>query len=76
MQSPRAAAASQVVMGLSFFSAPKLVSQLVVRCVLGLLSVGALLKVQRATRRQFGANAGRAFVLLTCCQFHWLFYSR
>mmetsp|Transcript_45746 Transcript_45746/g.106727 ORF Transcript_45746/g.106727 Transcript_45746/m.106727 type:complete len:665 (-) Transcript_45746:569-2563(-) len=55
--------------------ASKYTAQLTVRCVLGLLSCAALLKVQRATRRQFGANAARAFVLLTCVQFHWLFYA-
>ena len=55
--------------------APKLVAQLAARVLLGCANVAGLAAVRRATRRQFGAIAGKAFVLLACCQFHGLFYA-
>ena len=54
---------------------PKLVTQLAARVLLGCANVAGLAAVRRATRRQFGAVAGKAFVLLACCQFHGLFYA-
>ena len=50
-------------------------TQLAARMLLGCANVAGLAAVRRATRRQFGAVAGKAFVLLACCQFHGLFYA-
>ena len=55
--------------------APRLATQLVARALLGAANVAGLVAVRRATRRQFGAAAGAAYVLLACCQFHGLFYA-
>ena len=52
----------------------KLAAQHAVRAVLGCVSCACLVAVLRATRRQYGRDAAHALVLLTCSQFHWLFY--
>ena len=40
------------------------------RMLLGCANVAGVAAVRRATRRQFGPLAGKAFVVLACCQFH------
>ena len=59
----------------SLAGASKLSALYLVRCMLGLLSTSGLLQVMRATRRQYGYDAFRAFGVLSALQFHWLFYS-
>ncbi|KAG2225899.1 hypothetical protein INT45_006595 [Circinella minor] len=49
--------------------------QLIVRVLLGALVSLALIRIQVAIKRLFGYPASVAFVLLTCCQFHFIFWS-
>ncbi|KAI9315694.1 hypothetical protein BX666DRAFT_1816887, partial [Dichotomocladium elegans] len=49
--------------------------QVVVRLVLGgIVSLG-LSRLQMAVKKVYGSRASTAFALLTCCQFHILFWS-
>ncbi|KAL1503477.1 hypothetical protein AB1Y20_011961 [Prymnesium parvum] len=68
-------ASSPIVASLALLGLPKLFAQIAVRCILGLASGVALVAVHRATRRQFKTDSARAFTLLTCLQFHWMFYA-
>ncbi|KAJ8654422.1 hypothetical protein O0I10_009863 [Lichtheimia ornata] len=49
--------------------------QLIVRLVLGTIVAAALTRFQTAVGKLFGSGASTAFALLTCCQFHILFWS-
>lgn len=49
--------------------------QLVVRLVLGTIIAAALTRFQTAVGKLYGSGASTAFALLTCCQFHILFWS-
>jgi len=70
-----AAASAPLVLSLSALGMPKLHAQLLVRLVLGLASAAASLGVLRATRRRLGRPTASALLLLTCVQFHPLFYA-
>ena len=69
-----ALASSPLVALLSLLGAPKVAALYAVRATLAIASCGCLVRVMRATRRQFGHGAYVALALLTCSQFHWLFY--
>ncbi len=67
--------AAHVVWPLAAFGLlPKLGALYLVRLTLAAASCAALVCVQRATARNFGASAAQAFALLSATQFHWLFY--
>ncbi len=70
-----AAASAPLVLPLAAVGAPKPAAQFAVRLVLGASSVAGLAAVRRATSRRFGPAAGKAFVMLSVCQFHQLFYA-
>lgn len=70
-----AAASSPLVAAIAALGLPKLFAQYAVRCTLALASSLALCAVRRATARQIGRDAARAFVMLSAVQFHWLFYA-
>ncbi|ORX52044.1 hypothetical protein DM01DRAFT_1259294, partial [Hesseltinella vesiculosa] len=52
-----------------------LVEQCVVRCVLGALVVGSLVPWHQSIQLLFGRRAAMWSVILTCCQFHFCFWS-
>ncbi|KAL5516714.1 hypothetical protein EMCRGX_G002119 [Ephydatia muelleri] len=58
-----------------FFPAEKIVSQYIVRIVLGLSVCLAFIAYRRAVTSKLGAAVGTALVLVTSCQFHFLYYS-
>ncbi|KAF8175824.1 alpha-1,6-mannosyltransferase subunit [Pholiota molesta] len=48
--------------------------QVLARLVLASLNAWVLCLIRRSTGRRFGTNAGVLFTLLTCSQFHYLFW--
>jgi alpha-1,6-mannosyltransferase len=63
-----AASSSPIVGLLSLFGQPKLASLYVARAVLATASCAGLVRVARAARRQFGTDAYKALLLLSCTQ--------
>ena len=67
-------ASSPLVAALGFAGQPKLYSLYAVRGVLACLSCGCLTFLLRKVRLQYGRDTYRALILISCSQFHWLFY--
>ncbi|KAL6072119.1 dolichyl-P-Man:Man(7)GlcNAc(2)-PP-dolichol alpha-1,6-mannosyltransferase [Balamuthia mandrillaris] len=54
---------------------PKLYTQYLVRGVMAMITTVGLAFFRRAIGKAFGKDTARAFALITCSQFHLLFYS-
>eukprot|EP00742_Colponemidia_sp_Colp-10_P012652 GILJ01014236.1.p1 GENE.GILJ01014236.1~~GILJ01014236.1.p1 ORF type:complete len:488 (-),score=59.12 GILJ01014236.1:135-1598(-) len=52
----------------------KIVSLYIVRTTLAMISLFALYRLRKSVEKVFGADAGAALMLVTCCQFHLPFY--
>lgn len=50
-------------------------AQFIVRAVLGMFNAACLVAFARGVRRSFGDWAGSWFVMLTCSQFHVMYYA-
>ena len=70
-----ALASAPFALALDAAGAPRLHGQRAVRLTLAMATVASLCAVRRAARRKFGGASAKAFVLLSCVQFHHLFYA-
>ncbi|KAF9406067.1 dolichyl-P-Man:Man(7)GlcNAc(2)-PP-dolichol alpha-1,6-mannosyltransferase [Podila epigama] len=52
-----------------------LLGQIIVRSVLGLFSFAGWYFMGLGVRSQFGKTTSRLFLIVSSCQFHWLFYA-
>ncbi|KAG0033255.1 dolichyl-P-Man:Man(7)GlcNAc(2)-PP-dolichol alpha-1,6-mannosyltransferase [Podila clonocystis] len=67
-------ALAQLVAPLS--NVPKgILGQVIVRMVLGLFSFLGWYQMSKGIRSQFGKNTSQLFMVVSSCQFHWLFYA-
>ena len=49
--------------------------QILVRLNLAILVILAMLSLSESVRRKFGNYTGSLFIIITCTQFHFIFYS-
>lgn len=58
-----------------FFAFNKFIAQYLVRMALGSLTLFSFEQFRKAVRNEYGSQVSSALAILTCSQFHFLFYS-
>lgn len=58
-----------------YMTIPKIYVQLVARCILGVFVCVAFEKFMTSVSRRINSNVGKLAIVLTCVQFHFLFYA-